>query len=134
MFFIYSEFNFVSINIEWWHYFLPDWVVFREGVDGENLTQLYNVGDLEFFKLEVRIEHPIMELSKLSQGISFRQVLLLTVINSNFIKDFWSIIASFGLRDSLEIIVIRCSAKSVLEIFVVFAVVKGFVTTGSTWV
>ena len=42
-----------------------------EGVDGEDLAQLDDVGDFELFQLEVRVEDTVVELAEEAEGVSF---------------------------------------------------------------
>ena len=81
-------------------------MVLGEGVDGEDLAQLDNVGDFELFELEIRVEDTVVELAEEAERVSFREILFLAVINSKLIENLGSVVSSLGLWDSVEVVLV----------------------------
>ena len=60
----------VQVILERWNVLLPGWVVLGEGTNGEHLTQLNNVCDFNFLKLQVGVERSVVELAEEAHTVS----------------------------------------------------------------
>jgi len=88
-------------------------VVSWESINGEDLGDLCDVGDLQFLQFEVGIEASVVELTHHTERISSRQVLLLHVIDGNFLVNVWAVFSSDGVWNFFKVLKIL----GVLELF-----------------
>ena len=60
----------IQVVLERWNVLLPGWVVLGEGTNGEHLTQLNNVCNFNFLKLQVRVKRTVVELPEETHAVS----------------------------------------------------------------
>jgi len=121
----------IQVVLERWNVLLPGWVVLGEGTNGEHLTQLNNVCNFNFLKLQVRVKRTVVELPEETHAVSSWQIFFLAVIDGNFFHDFWTVFTLLWLWDLFEVAMVVCTNKSVSEFLVILALLQ---LLGSTWV
>ena len=103
----------IHVELEWWDSLSPSWMVLWESIDAENLSELSDIHDLELLKLKICVEDTVVELAHESHRVSPGEVSLLTVVDSQLHVDLWLSLGSNGVWDSLEVLVVRGTLKSV---------------------
>lgn len=121
----------VDIVLEWWHVLSPGWMILGEGINGEDLSQLGDVLNLQLLQLQVSVEDTVVELAEEGKGVSLGQVLLLAVIDGHVLVNLRGLISSHWVWDSLEPLVVGGSIKSLLKVLELSGVVKSL---GPVWV
>lgn len=100
----------INCVFEWTNVLFPGWVVSWESIDRVDFSKLGDVHDFKLLKLDVSVEGTIVELSEVGHRVSFREVSLLAVVNSQVLVNLWLVHAGW-IWNLLEVLVIRSAVQ-----------------------